>query len=1601
MDSEWKIYGADGTHKATATKIEYTGNWMEESFVTADEILSPIPVQFAIGDWLEYRGERFEINYEPETTKAAASKTYGGAYKYSNVKFNSYDDELTRCDFLDFTLNDNNLHFTSLPTFSFYAESVKDLADRIQANLDKLYTGEKKWTVEVHPEYASNTNRNISVDKIKVNAAFALCVSEFGCNYIRRGRTVIIGTAGLPADHLFKMRKGNGLKEIARQADSDQLIVTRLRVYGSERNLPRRYYNSLTDADGVKLVPDNMAVNHLMLPGFGVSTLDPYIDSPNIATLGIREDTVMFDGSDDEHPEIFPSIEEMTAEQLTNAGIATKAEGRLDELVGAEQISDNGLGEEKNGEIVPDVEMFQITLKDIGFDINDYWTDETPLVSFKTGMLGGREFEILQSGANKPVQNADGTWTFTLNRVYDESLKLFFPYKDYNAKTGDQFVLLHIDMPDVYIKAASQRLLEQGREYLSKHDYSRSVYSPAVDDVFMADQHRLAMQNPEVVSLHDTIREGDLMVFEDADLGIESASIFIDTITIKEGHSPIPQYEITLKEEKTVGTLQKMQNQIDSIKGGQGSGGYNAAQIRNLISLYGLNFFLSKTRADRTPYLLSSDTGFEAGRFVAGASGARIDGRGNAEVESIVVRSFMKVFELVYNRLNALEGNTSFADSGTIESITHDGGYNYTAMMRPRWEGDFTSFQAGDVVYGYVNDLRKETPDGYVPTDNEGEEDPTAQGYVYYKAWAYVSDVADREKGILKLVRYADGDDVPGRRNFPMREGMLISRWGNNENADGIGMLFDQYAQLEKDGALTEKNRADWDELKAKYGSFIVKRGTDENPKWVNTRQQSFYISCDDGNIVELYGVTRPVLDPSNYGTVLGQIPDGLARELGVSDYINPTQPYLYARGIMVQDLIRISYQGTKILAPYFRGEWSQETAESETDYYRMTDDSEDWVTYRGALYHYISTERTTLNPEEDGGAHWGRITGTLKPIWQIVPSVDKINIRDNGWSDKTIEVVVRATEVTGVTDITTPEALDAYGKELVFSLDGVTYNEFWVRQGEVIDGLGLDHSGNNIPWMEVTERILLTLRNKDTHDEAMTVSVPVIKDGEKGENGESIKGADGKSVEMRYRIYQGFPDPADVAAEIDPSQRYPSGWETTYPLPKTGESLWSITATIYGDNNLMGQWNDPVLMTGKEGAGKTGPMAYPAGAYDLKVEYEGRYGTLPVVLDGEVYYILKEGKTYCGEKKPTTRNYPHLDYNANDSETSWQMFDMFNTIFAKILMAEHALLGQAVFWDRYMFSQRGKDAYGNDTPNYTAFDGLATNAFTPNLLIDFLTGMMHCNKATITGVINADSGRIGNLLIRENSLVGMDGDKEILRLGIGEVDVEDTSTTLGVPASFWPTPNRPSATCNDQSAYWSEASIDAWREYRDNDFLDEQMDLYATLKFKLNEAVETLNIDRFGHGYTSNKGYEGRYNGRVVCTASLAKVANGTRTPIGSSWDASNAATFSNLTAGDYEIAVVVSLMPDGSSYEWFGSIYVDNGIITATTMRTDLGNRVELAKNGFLCRQGASRYLQFSRQSGFEVRFGDFGLKIDSEGIKGIKDKEWRRIKFEYYDD
>lgn len=759
--STWNIYHKDGSkltdvngEQITVHGLEYSDSWMGECFLTIN-FKHEVPINFQIGDYIVYRGERFELNYEPGKDKQARPDTYGEGFVYDSVKFNALQDELARAEFLDVVLNDNELHYTALPKFPFYVQTLDDLLDRIQANLDeqigaglwKIYSRNKERSVQRGclasdwlSMYGEGTRDNviesmsITVDSQTCWQALALVNEKWDINFIVRGRNIYVGTTGIQANHIFKYGLGNGLYEIIQNADSDQSVVTRLRAYGSEKNLPSHYYADL----GVKYVanitevvgastnvtleldldyiesyfknprkyiapgetgeqslgwvlkvtfdfkteitgyvtkkyntnkcrfyseykgtqvdsgdeesrenlntfiaqvkagntkmyitsglnkknipssmkeyaenlPNNMSINRLMLPGFPhVSLSDfydsltdeekkyvnstgkqhrfstdphrPYIDSINIDQIGLRSASQFFDTDDKTNGvvEICPTIEEMVI-----GGV------RVDEI--DEGVAPDDDGRFGDNETVKNVDIY--LKKAIDFDVNDLKDDDFS-ISMKDGMCGGRTFKVASS------TKIDGRWRLTIERIKDDALELWFPYKDYPIKKGDHFVLTGITLPDSYVNAASLKLLKYAIAFIDKNDYTRYVYQPKVDEIFMARQHDQAQADDTGVikSLHDTLKAGDLMNFNDTDLNIEGI-ISIDQLTIKEEDGKIPTYDITLREDKEVGTIQKIQQQISSLQSGNGGtgAGLTTTQVKNQVATEGSKHFISKIKDD-------------------------------------------------------------------------------------------------------------------------------------------------------------------------------------------------------------------------------------------------------------------------------------------------------------------------------------------------------------------------------------------------------------------------------------------------------------------------------------------------------------------------------------------------------------------------------------------------------------------------------------------------------------------------------------------------------------------------------------------------------------------------------------------------------------------------------------------------------------------------------------------------------------------------------------------------------------------------------------------------------------------------------------------
>ena len=117
MDA-WNIYHKDGSvlcdvdgNQVMFTSLENTDVWMGECSVSIT-VKNNSPIIFSIGDYVIYRNERYEINYDPGKIKASSKNTYGEGFVYNDIKFNSLSDELVRAEFLDVVLFEGTVNVT-------------------------------------------------------------------------------------------------------------------------------------------------------------------------------------------------------------------------------------------------------------------------------------------------------------------------------------------------------------------------------------------------------------------------------------------------------------------------------------------------------------------------------------------------------------------------------------------------------------------------------------------------------------------------------------------------------------------------------------------------------------------------------------------------------------------------------------------------------------------------------------------------------------------------------------------------------------------------------------------------------------------------------------------------------------------------------------------------------------------------------------------------------------------------------------------------------------------------------------------------------------------------------------------------------------------------------------------------------------------------------------------------------------------------------------------------------------------------------------------------------------------------------------------------
>ncbi len=247
----------------------------------------------------------------------------------------------------------------------------------------------------------------------------------------------------------------------------------------------------------------------------------------------------------------------------------------------------------------------------------------------------------------------DGTYYFEVN--YNSDTREFeiitiWPYDDDTQlpggtlvpKAGDKYILWNLRMPDEYYALAEEEFLTAVNKYNADHNLDLTVYKASTDHVWIED-------NGIDLSIGRRVRLESEEYFPE--FGYRDSRI---TRITRKVNLP-SQMDIEIGDALSRTSMQRMSDSVSDAKSYARSIGESTALpdiIRtwdktvptdnNLFSARrSQREFISKNSPDRAKKKIIFEEGIDAGDFVAGVQGGNIDGKGNAELLTLVVRLLM------------------------------------------------------------------------------------------------------------------------------------------------------------------------------------------------------------------------------------------------------------------------------------------------------------------------------------------------------------------------------------------------------------------------------------------------------------------------------------------------------------------------------------------------------------------------------------------------------------------------------------------------------------------------------------------------------------------------------------------------------------------------------------------------------------------------------------------------------------------------------------------------------------------------------------------------------------------------------------------------
>lgn len=275
--------------------------------------------------------------------------------------------------------------------------------------------------------------------------------------------------------------------------------------------------------------------------------------------------------------------------------------------------------------------------------------------------------------------------------------------------------------------------------------------------------------------------------------------------------------------------------------------------------------------------------------------------------------------------------------------------------------------------------------------------------------------------------------------------------------------------------------------------------------------------------------------------------------------------------------------------------------------------------------------------------------------------------------------------------------------------------------------------------------------------------------------------------------------------------------------------------------------------------------------------------------------------------------------------------------------------------------------------------------------------GKITAVDGNFSGVINALSGHIGKLLIKDNNLVGIDTNGiERVKIGIGNVpNINDMFETSSV--QFEVSTTDKDTKCHSGmfgNNYYSGYAERTGRFYEDRDPWDgsqwfDDTGLSCTISFQINQLPKKITFSRFS---ISTQTISGKLVGKMTIGASLfwknrsgswEKIEYFNDMSLQANWDVQ----INNI--GMYELRIVTGYLNE-QEWEWKGNVLFNAEAIWIVESTASTGCTT-IAKDGILCMHGSNKYLMYSENGGFEARFNNYGLRVCSDGVQKILNGTW----------